>query len=132
MKALVRFDTKPEKLEFQEVPKPVSDETHAVLKVEAVGVCGRDLENFRQEMAAKKVPYILGHEFSGTIVDLPEGTNFKIGDRVTAETVDSVCGSCEVCRQGSYNLCKKRKNTRFALFWVKIIQKTKQKRSPKK
>lgn len=111
MKALVRFDTKPETVEFKEVPMPTIDETHAILRVEAVGICGRDLEHFRQELAPKKVPYILGHEFSGTIAQLPEGVqDFKIGDRVTAETVDFVCGLCEVCKKGNYNLCKKRKN----------------------
>ncbi|MDO8589674.1 MAG: alcohol dehydrogenase catalytic domain-containing protein [bacterium] len=111
MKALVRFGTKPETLEFQEVPKPLVDETHAILRVEAVGICGRDLEHFREELDDKKVPFIPGHEFSGTIVELPPGAkNFKIGDRVTAETIDFVCGECEVCDLGNYNLCKKRKN----------------------
>lgn len=111
MKALVRFDPKPETLAFQDVPMPVADATHAVLRVEAVGICGRDLEHFREELDAKKVPFIPGHEFSGTIVELPpEEKNFKVGDRVTAETVDTVCGECETCLAGHYNLCKKRKN----------------------
>lgn len=111
MKALVRFDTKPETMQFQDVPKPVLDDTHAILRVEAVGICGRDLEHFREELGASKVPFIPGHEYSGTIVELPAGvTNFKVGDRVTAETVDFVCGECEVCDSGNYNLCKKRKN----------------------
>jgi len=111
MKALVRYDTKPETLRFQDVPKPLVDEGHAILRVEAVGICGRDLEYFRQELNPKKVPFIPGHEFSGTIIELPPKVkNFKIGDRVTAETVASVCGECEVCHLGRYNLCKKRKN----------------------
>lgn len=111
MKALVRFDTKPETLRFQDVPRPTLDDTHAILRVEAVGICGRDLEHFREEFDMKKVPFIPGHEYSGTIVELPAGAkNLKVGDRVTAETVDFVCGECEVCDTGNYNLCKKRKN----------------------
>jgi alcohol dehydrogenase/L-iditol 2-dehydrogenase len=111
MKALVRYDTKPETLEFQEVPRPRLDDTHAILRVEAVGICGRDLEHFREELDAKKVPFIPGHEYSGTIIELPASeTRFKVGDRVTAETVDFVCGECQVCDAGNYNLCKKRKN----------------------
>ena len=111
MKALVRFGTAPETLQFQEVPKPVLDDAHAILRVEAVGICGRDLEHFRETLDAKKVPFIPGHEFSGTIVELPAGVkDLKVGDRVTAETVDSVCGECEVCKMGKYNVCKKRKN----------------------
>jgi L-iditol 2-dehydrogenase len=111
MKALVRFDTKPETLQFQDVPMPVLDETHVILRVEAVGICGRDLEHFRTELDAKKVPFIPGHEFSGTIIEVPTNTkDLKVGDRVTAETVDFICGECEVCESGNYNLCKKRKN----------------------
>lgn len=111
MKALVRFDTKPETMQFRDVPKPVLDETHAILKVEAVGICGRDLEHFREELGTNKVPFIPGHEYSGTIAELPAGIkDLKVGDRVTAETVDFVCGECEVCDNGNYNLCKKRKN----------------------
>ncbi len=111
MKALVRFGTKPQTIEFQEVPKPELDETHAILQVEAVGICGRDLEHFCEELDARKVPFIPGHEFSGAIVEIsPKVKIFKVGDRVTAETVDFVCGECEVCDSGNYNLCKKRKN----------------------
>ncbi|MSR88016.1 MAG: hypothetical protein EXS69_02575 [Candidatus Zambryskibacteria bacterium] len=111
MKALVRFDTKPETLEFREVSKPELDDTHAILKVKAVGICGRDLEHFREELGENKVPFIPGHEYSGTIAELPDHVkDFKVGDRVTAETVDYVCGECEVCDAGNYNLCKKRKN----------------------
>lgn len=111
MKALVRYDTRPGTMEFREVPTPTLDDTHVILRVEAVGICGRDLEHFHEELNPKKVPFIPGHEFSGTIVELPAHvTHLKVGDRVTAETVDTVCGECEVCMKGSYNLCKKRKN----------------------
>lgn len=111
MKALVRLDAKPETLGLQEVPRPILDETHAILRVEAAGICGRDLEHFREPHDPKRVPYIPGHEFSGTIVEIsPKAKKFKVGDRVTAETVDFVCGECEVCDSGNYNLCKKRKN----------------------
>ncbi len=111
MKALVRFGAEPETLQFQDVPMPASDATHAVLRVEAVGICGRDLEHFREPHDPMRVPYIPGHEFSGTIVELPEGAKgLKVGDRVTAETVDSVCGECDACKRGAYNVCKKRKN----------------------
>ena len=111
MKALVRFDTKPGSLEFQEVPKPAVDDAHAILRIEAVGICGRDLEHFREVLDEKKIPFIHGHEFSGTIAELPDNEkSLKVGDRVTAETVDFVCGECEICKIGNYNLCKKRKN----------------------
>ena len=58
MKALVRFDTKPETLQFQEVPTPTPDETHAILRVEAVGICGRDLEHFRDRRKILLTPAV--------------------------------------------------------------------------
>ncbi len=111
MKALVRYETTPGTMEFRDVPAPVLDDDHVILRVEAAGICGRDIEHFHEELAPNKVPFIPGHEFSGTVVEVPSHiTHIKVGDRVTAETVDYVCGECAVCKKGSYNLCKKRKN----------------------
>ena len=33
----------------------------------------------------------------------------KNGDRVTCETVKSVCNKCASCKSGFYNLCKKKR-----------------------
>lgn len=112
MKALVRYKSEPGSMEIQEVPTPTldeNDETHAILKVEATGICGRDLEHFKEKL--ERVPMIPGHEYAGTIIELPHNnyTKWDLGDRVAAETVASVCGACSSCNDGFYNLCKKRK-----------------------
>jgi threonine dehydrogenase-like Zn-dependent dehydrogenase len=49
----------------------------------------------------------MGHEFSGTIVDLPPdvSSHLQIGDRVTANPL-LACGTCYVCRAGLSHVCR--------------------------
>lgn len=50
-------------------------------------------------------PIILGHESSGTVVEIgSKVTNLKVGDRVAIEP-GVPCRRCDYCRSGSYNLC---------------------------
>lgn len=112
MKALIRYSTAPQTLRIQDIPMPEIEEGQVLLKVQFTGICGRDLEHFNQELPAKKVPYLPGHEFSATVekVSPQMQERFKVGDRVTCETVVSVCEKCLPCQKGHYNLCKSRKN----------------------
>ncbi len=113
MKALVRYSSKKRKMRIQEVPKPtLKDETYAIVKIATASICGRDIEHYNSDLKPEKIPYILGHEFSGVIAELPEqhASNFRISDRVVCETVSSVCENCPSCQSGYYNLCKKRRN----------------------
>lgn len=51
---------------------------------------------------------ILGHEVAGEIVEIgAKVTQLKLGDRVTVEP-EKACGTCNFCRQQSYNLCTTR------------------------
>jgi|TARA_B100001121_G_C18684415_1_gene620038 L-iditol 2-dehydrogenase len=113
MRALVRYSHLPKKLKVKNIPFPEikNSKKHAIIKVKYTGICGRDLEHFKSKISKKKVPSVLGHEFSGVVKKIYKNKfNIKIGDRVTCETVNSVCGKCNVCKNGFYNLCKKRKN----------------------
>tara|TARA_B100000427_G_scaffold327233_1_gene337519 strand:+ start:1700 stop:2740 length:1041 start_codon:yes stop_codon:yes gene_type:complete len=113
MKALVRYSHHPKKIIIKDInfPKIGKSKKHAIVKVEYAGICGRDIEHYHSTLNRKKIPFVLGHEFSGKIHALPNRkSKFKIGDRVTCETVDKVCEKCFFCKGGLYNLCKKRKN----------------------
>jgi (R,R)-butanediol dehydrogenase / meso-butanediol dehydrogenase / diacetyl reductase len=53
----------------------------------------------------RSVPLVLGHEFSGQIVQTgSDVTELKIGDRVAINAVDS-CGACPYCIRGQGALC---------------------------
>ena len=89
-------------------PKPGPGE--ALIRVEAVGICGSDLHIYEwtpgYEGLAPYFPRIIGHEFSGEIVAMGAGceSGFKPGEKVTSETCKS-CGQCFYCKQGNGILC---------------------------
>jgi L-iditol 2-dehydrogenase len=95
-------------IEIQERPMPEPRPGQAVIRVEAVGVCGSDVAYFRYGKIGPFVvdgPFILGHEVSGEVVAVGDGVdNVRVGDRVAVEpgTPDR---SCEECRAGRYHLC---------------------------
>lgn len=86
------------------------------IKVKWCGICGSDLHEYlggpifipveeRHPLSKEKAPVVLGHEFSGEIVEIADDvTGFKIGDRVVVEPIVA-CGTCPACKDGKYNLC---------------------------
>lgn len=117
MRALVRYGVEPDEFGIQTVPDPQPGAGEVVLRVGACGICGSDLRQYRRRLdSARNLPRIPGHEFSGVVVELGEGvTEFQIGDRVVCETAAEVCGQCELCRTGNYNLCRFRKGYGFSV-----------------
>lgn len=107
MKAMVLVAK--EKLELQERPVPEPDEGEVLVRVRAVGVCGSDVHWFQHmHMGNRRVeaPLVLGHEFSGEVVQLGRGVSgIREWSRVAVEP-GVPCGHCRVCRQGRYNLCE--------------------------
>lgn len=107
MKALVLKEIND--LEFQEdYPKPSPSKNEVVIKVKYCGICGSDLEAYQYgEVLKDFMPLILGHEFSGEIVEIgAKVEGWKPGDRVTAYPGD-FCGKCYYCQRGQENLCKR-------------------------
>lgn len=111
MMALVKFGNKDGQVEMQNIPIPEIGPNDILLKVKSASICGWDIEMWRHKMANPvKVPVVQGHEFSGVIDKIgSEVTKFKVGDRVVSETAAYICGECNQCLNGNYNLCSKRK-----------------------
>jgi len=111
MKAWVFYE--PEKMELKEVDIPQIGFDEVLIKIKACGICGSDIAYYwgmsSLETPTGKGPLILGHEFSGEIVEvgeLPRNLGlFKAGDRVTIDPVQ-YCNACEVCKKGYVNLCE--------------------------
>jgi len=93
-------------MEERSVPRPGRGEV--LVQVRSVGVCGSDIHYFEHGRIADFVvesPMILGHESSGTVVDVGEGVHdLPIGTTVALEP-GIPCATCEQCRAGRYNLC---------------------------
>ncbi|WP_353894412.1 L-threonine 3-dehydrogenase [Proteinivorax hydrogeniformans] len=94
----------------KEIPKPKADEI--LVKVMATSICGTDLHIYNWDEWSQnriKPPYVMGHEFSGEVVEVGENvTSVKLGDMVSAET-HIVCNECELCRTGQAHLCEETK-----------------------
>jgi threonine dehydrogenase-like Zn-dependent dehydrogenase len=106
MKALLYSDWG--KIEVTDVPMPVPAEGEVLLRVEACGICGSEVECVLQRHPRRVPPLILGHEFSGTVEALGSGvTDLKPGDAVVANSVVH-CGTCLPCQREETNLCVNR------------------------
>lgn len=91
---------------WDEVPDPVlQDDTDAVVRVDAVTICGTDLHILKGDVPAVTDGRILGHEAVGTVEQVGSGVkNVKVGDRVLVSCV-SACGACRYCRDAAYGQC---------------------------
>ncbi len=106
MKGLVKTQKGDGFLEVLERPVPaLRGDDWVLIKVKAAGVCGTDLHIWHDEFPYWP-PVILGHEFSGEIVEVGSKVKkFAVGDRVVAEPHSYACGTCYLCRQGKIQLC---------------------------
>lgn len=104
MKALVYYGPLDMRVSYLEDPKVLEDEV--LIKVEACGICGSDVHGYLGTTGRRIPPMVMGHEFSGNIVEKGERVeNLSIGDRVTVYPV-RFCGRCEFCKKGLTNLCE--------------------------
>ena len=87
------------KLEERSCPEKRKDKV--VFKVNKCGICGSDLHYF---VNGEPKGLVMGHEFSGVIVDPGDRTDLKVGDRITALPL-SPCGKCDACKSGNPQYC---------------------------
>jgi len=104
MRALVYHG--PGRKSWDEVPKPeLVDDTDAIVRVDAVTICGTDLHILKGDVPTVTEGRILGHEAVGTVEAV--GASVKsvvVGDRVLVSCITS-CGACRFCREGRYGQC---------------------------
>jgi (R,R)-butanediol dehydrogenase/meso-butanediol dehydrogenase/diacetyl reductase len=90
--------------------------TDVRIKIEACGICGSDLHEYRtgphltpeetHPKTRQRNPVTMGHEFAGAVSEVgAEVSHITVGDRVTVEP-NIPCGDCLYCEDGQYHLCK--------------------------
>ena len=95
------------KLEEVEIPEVGPEDV--LVKVKATALCGTDLHIYEWSTWAQNAgiepPRIMGHEFSGEIVEVG-GTvvDLNPGDYVAGET-HIPCGKCYQCKNGQQHIC---------------------------
>ncbi len=98
----------PEKMSVEETPEPTAEPGTVILRPEAAGICGSEIEGYLGRMGNRTPPLVMGHEFAGTVVEVGEGVDPEWqGRRVTVNPLLS-CGRCPVCRAGLENVCPER------------------------
>ena len=104
--------TGPRQMEMREYPRPViGPDDGALLRVEACGICGSDVEQYKGAMGSRGLPMIPGHEPLGIIEEISPAAarrwGVSAGMRVAVEILIP-CRSCDRCLAGRYMNCKNR------------------------
>ena len=100
--------TAPKQIEFREVAAPEagnlkSDEV--LLRILRIGICGSEIHSYHGQHPATFYPVVQGHEYSAEVVAVGSAVRkVKPGDRVTGRP-QLVCGECNPCKRGQYNVC---------------------------
>lgn len=94
-------------LRIEDSPMPCVGPNDVLIQVKACGVCGTDVHIYEGDKGAAAVtpPTILGHEFSGVVVQTGSAVRgCRAGDRVCVDP-NCYCGACEACRSGIAHYC---------------------------
>src|SRR5689334_24626119 len=102
-----------DRIEVADQPDPSPAANEVIVRVAACGLCGSELEAFKNHSPRRTPPLILGHEFCGVIEQLGSGVGGGVGGglRVGQKAVSNSlvpCGECVRCRRGDTHLCGKR------------------------
>lgn len=84
------------KVELQQLPRPVPRTGEVLVSVEIAGICGSDITGFLGHSNRRRPPLVLGHELVGHLED---------GRRVVVNPLIT-CGGCRRCLEGRQNVCK--------------------------
>jgi len=100
----------PRDFEVKQVAVPTPEGDEVLCKVDTTFICGTDPHIIQGDFPGfwpPAFPFIPGHEWSGTIVDMgprAAALGWKEGDRVSA--ISHVgCGYCSNCMSGRYTIC---------------------------
>ncbi len=110
MKSLVKTQRGVGHIEIVDMPEPQPKPDEVKIEIAACGICGSDI-HIRHDKFPYWPPVILGHEFTGTVIELgKECKNLKIGDKIVAEPHTLACGSCYLCRTGNIQICPQKRS----------------------
>jgi threonine dehydrogenase-like Zn-dependent dehydrogenase len=102
----------PKQIEIREFPRPQTGPDDGLLRVEANGICGSDVETYRGHLGGPRPAFIPGHEPLGIIEEVGERAaerwGIQPGDRVAVEVIVP-CRACRDCLTGRYQFCPNRK-----------------------
>jgi D-arabinose 1-dehydrogenase-like Zn-dependent alcohol dehydrogenase len=98
------------KFEMQSFELPKIGAEDALLRVEACGICGSDVDQYDGKLnGLLSLPMIPGHEPVGIIEEIGAEAarrwGLQAGDRVAVEPTRG-CGHCRACKRGDSRNCR--------------------------
>lgn len=100
----------PEKIELDEVARPILASGEVIVEPMRIGICGSDVSFYLGHRKPPQYPFILGHEVVGRVAAVAPGvTKLSVGQRVIIEP-NYPCGACAFCRRGRGNICPNKKS----------------------
>ena len=94
----------PGELVLEERPEPKPGESEVLVRIRRIGICGTDYHIFEGSHPYLKYPRVIGHEFSGEVLEAPSGSALKPGETVVINPYVA-CGKCIACRNDRPNCC---------------------------
>jgi len=89
---------------IDEVPEPAPGPGEVLIAVHTAGICGTDV-HATQGLFPVTRPRVMGHEYSGVVVDVGKGVGRRLLDRAVACEPNYGCGTCTECRAGQVSQC---------------------------
>lgn len=107
VRAAVQTDAR--RMEIREFPRPMIGPDDGLLRIEACGICGSDVEQYKGNLGRPgMLPMILGHEPLGIVEEVGDRAaqrwGVQPGDRVALEILIP-CRACDACLTGRYMSC---------------------------
>ena len=97
-----------ERLEIADQSKPCPGDGEVLLRIAACGICGSELEAFKNKSPRRVPPLVMGHEFCGVVEEAgPQVSSLAPGQRVVSHSLFG-CGQCVRCARGDSHLCARR------------------------
>jgi threonine dehydrogenase-like Zn-dependent dehydrogenase len=97
---------RPYRVRAEQVPDPVIEHPNdAIVQVTRTCICGSDLHLYHGLVPDTRVGSILGHEFTGVVVEVGSSVEtLRPGDHVLVP-FNIACGSCFFCQRELYGNC---------------------------
>lgn len=99
----------PSVMEIEEAARPHPGPGWVLLAVEDTGICGSEIGAFLGHNELRRPPLVMGHEFSGVVVELGPDVSKDLQGKLVAVNPILSCGQCRYCRRGLRQLCVSRK-----------------------
>ena len=108
MRAITVIPGKPDSVAFTDMPEPPEEDGPVLVRTQAIGICGTDLEIISGEYGSAppgQDRLIIGHESLGRVAEAAPDTGFRPGDLVVGIVRRRDPVPCPACAAGHWDMC---------------------------